>query len=187
VTLSNEVECDEAYVIAGHKGQPEVVQPKERKGRRRRLKGQGGRGTLEKERPPVFGMIQRGGQVVINLLANVKQKTIEPLIKDTIMPGTLIYTDEYSIYARLDVWGYEHKSVNHGRGEFARDEDGDGLCEVHVNTMEGFWSLLRSWLRPHRGISQEKLPSYLGFFEFVHNVRKRGKALLPALIELLVT
>ena len=84
-------------------------------------------------------------------------------------------------------WGYNHKSVNHGRGEFARDDDGDGLCEVHVNTMEGFWSLLRSWLRPHRGISQEKLPFYLGFFEFVHNVRKRGKALLPALIELLVT
>jgi transposase-like protein len=57
----------------------------------------------------------------------------------------------------------------------------------YPNTREGFWSLLRSWLRPHRGISQEKLPLYLGFFEFVHNVRKRGKALLPALIELLVT
>ena len=54
------------------------------------------------------------------------------------------------------MWGYAHKSVNHGRGECARDEDGDGVCEVHVNTMEGFWSLLRSWLRPHRGISQEK-------------------------------
>ena len=187
MTLSHEVECDEAYVIAGHKGQPEVVKSKERKGRRRRLKGKAGRGTLEKERPPVFGMMQRGGQVVINLMANVKQKTIEPFIKDTILPGTLIYTDEYSIYARLHVWGYNHKSVNYGRGEFARDEDGDGFCEVHVNTMEGFWSLLRSWLRPHRGISQEKLPLYLGFFEFVHNVRKRGKALLPALIALLVT
>ena len=56
---------------------------------------------MEKEKPPVFGMIQRGGQVVIHLLANVKQKTIEPLIKDTIHSGTLIYTDEYSIYARL--------------------------------------------------------------------------------------
>ena len=57
----------------------------------------------------------------------------------------------------------------------------------HLHTMEGFWSLLRSWLRPHRGISQEKRPLYLGFFEFVHNVRKRGQALLGALIELLVT
>ena len=185
--LSNEVECDEAYVTAGHKGHPEVVKSKERQGRRRRLQGKAGRGTLEKERPPVFGMLQRGGQVVINLLANVKQKTIEPLIKATIVPGTRVYTDEYSMYARLQSWGYGHKSVNHGRGEFARDDDGDGVCEVHVNTMEGFWSLLRSWLRPHRGISQEQLPVSLGFFEFVHHVRWRGKALLPALIELLVT
>jgi hypothetical protein len=28
------------------------------------------------------------------------------------------------------------------------------------------------------GISQEKLPIYLGFFQFVHNTRQRGKALL---------
>lgn len=187
MTLSNEVECDEAYVIAGHKGQPEVVKSKGRTGRRRRRQGKAGRGTLEKERPPVFGMMQRGGQGVITLLANVQQKTIEPFIKDTIDPRALVYTDEYSIYARLQSWGYSHKSINHGRGEFARDDDGDGFCEVHVNTMEGFWSLLRSWLRPHRGISQEKLPLYLGFFEFVHNVRKRGKALLGALIELLVS
>ena len=185
--LSNEVECDEAYVIAGHKGQPEVVKSKERKGRRRRLKGKAGRGTLEKERPPVFGMMQRGGQVVINMLANGKQKTIEPVIKEPIAPGALVYTDEDGIYARWSLWGYGHKRVNHGRGAYARDEDGDGLCEVHVNTMEGVWSLLRSWLRPHRGLSPEKLPLSLGCFEFVHNVRKRGKALLPALIELLVT
>jgi transposase len=52
--------------------------------------------------------------------------------------------------------------------------------------MEGFWSLLRSWLRPHRGISQEKLPLCLGFFQFVHNTRRRGKALLGALSAALV-
>src|SRR3954449_739077 len=68
-------------------------------------------------------------------------------------------------------WGYQHKTVCHARGEYARDEDGDGFCEGHVNTMEGFWSLLRSWLRPHRGISQDKLPLYLGFFQVVHTGR----------------
>jgi transposase len=120
------------------------------------------------------------------MLENVKQITIKPFIKAIITPGTKVFTDEYDIYWRLSQWGYEHKTVNHGAGEFARDEDGDGFHEVHVNTMEGFWSLLRSWLRPHRGISQEKLPIYLGFFEFVHNVRKRGKALLGSLVQLLV-
>ena len=187
MTLSYAGECDDTYVSAGHTGQPEGIKSQGRKGRRRRRQGKGGRGTVEQARPPVFGMLPRGGQVVISRLAKVKQKTIELFIKETRAPGALVYPDEYGIYARLSMWGYSHKSVNHGRGEYARDEDGDGLCEVHVNTMEGFWSLLRSWLRPHRGISQEKLPLYLGFFEFVHNVRKRGKALLGALIELLVT
>jgi transposase len=49
-----------------------------------------------------------------------------------------------------------------------------------------FWSLLRSWLRPHRGISQAKLPDYFGFFQFVHNARQRGKALFGTLIAALV-
>ena len=120
------------------------------------------------------------------MLPNVQQITIEPVIAASVVPGTLIHTDEYNAYARLPAWGYPHKTVCHAHGEYARDEDGDGFCEIHVNTIEGFWSLLRSWLRPHRGISQDKLPLYLGFFQFVHNVRRRGKALLSALVSGLV-
>ena len=83
-------------------------------------------------------MLQRGGQVVINRLAHVQQKPIEPFMKDTIVPGMRVSTAEDSMYARLQSWGYGHKRVNPGRGECARDEEGDGFCEVHVNTMEGF-------------------------------------------------
>jgi transposase-like protein len=120
------------------------------------------------------------------MLPNVQQATIKPVITASVQPGTTMYTDEYDIYHRLSQWGYPHETVNHSTGEYARDDDGDGFHEVHVNTMEGFWSLLRSWLRPHRGISQERLPLYLGFFEFVHNVRRRGKALLPSLLGVFV-
>src|SRR3954447_25564883 len=157
-----------------------------RLGRRRRLAGAPGRGTLAKDKPPVLGLVQRGGQVVLRMLANVRQKTIGPIIGAAVARNTLVYTDEYDIYARLEEWGYGHKTVCHARGEYARDEDGDGFCEVHVNTMEGVWSLLRSWLRPRRGVSQEKLPLYLAFFQFVHNARCRGKALLGELVTALV-
>jgi transposase len=132
-------------------------------------------------------MIQRGGQVALCMLADVRQRTIQPIIAATVVRGARVHTDEYDIYARLQAWGYGHKTVCHARGEYARDKDGDGFCEIHVNTLEGVWSLLRSWLRPHRGISQDKLPFYLAFFQFVHNVRRRGKALLGALITALVT
>jgi transposase len=174
------------YVVAGHKGQPAKVAQAGREGRRRRLRGKRGRGTLEGDKPPVLGLLQRNGEVYIQMLPNVQQVTIQPVITQVVCAGSLIYTDEYDIYNRLPEWGYQHKTVNHSIGEYARDEDGDGFHEVHVNTLEGFWSLLRSWLRPHRGISQEKLPWYLGFFEFVHNVRRRGKALLHALVAALV-
>jgi hypothetical protein len=56
IQLKGQVECDEVYVTAGHKGQPAAVK-KGRKGRRRKRKEARGRGTLATEKPPIFGMI----------------------------------------------------------------------------------------------------------------------------------
>ena len=69
------------------------------------------------------------------MLENVQQTTLKPLILATIAPGTTVYTDEYDIYARLPEWGDGHKTVCHSRGEYARDEDGDGFHEVHVRLL----------------------------------------------------
>jgi transposase len=91
------------------------------------------------------------------MLANVQQATIKPIIKAAVANDTLVvHTDEYSIY--VPAWGHGHKTVCHARGEYARDEDGDRFCEIHINTMEGFWSLLRSWLRPHRASRKTSCP-----------------------------
>jgi transposase len=51
--------------------------------------------------------------VVLHMLANVQQKTIQPIIGATVATGTRIYTDEYDVYARLEAWGYQHKTVCH--------------------------------------------------------------------------
>jgi len=119
----------------------------------------------------------RGGDVAMTMLANVQQATITL--------GAGILTDAYDIYARLQAWGYTHKTVGHLSGKYARDDNDDGFHDVHVHTIEELWSLLRAWLRPHRGISQEHLPCYLGFSEFVYHARRRGKAWLDSLVELL--
>ena len=42
-------------------------------------------------------MIQRTGEVVLRMLADVKQATIGPLIEKIITPGSVVYTDEYDI------------------------------------------------------------------------------------------
>ena len=90
VSLTDEVAWDEVYVVAGHKGQPEAGAAEGRPGRRRRLKGQRGGGTRATEKTPIFGMLQRGGQVVIERLDKGQQKSIQPLIEQTIHKGPLL-------------------------------------------------------------------------------------------------
>ena len=45
------------------------------------------------------------------MLANVQQATIRPVIEATVASGALVHTDEYDVYARLEDWGYGHKTV----------------------------------------------------------------------------
>ena len=94
---------------------------------------------------------------VIVLPTYNERDNLERVVEGNTAALSTVYTDEWAAYDRLPELGRGHAAVCHtpGRREWARDDDGDGFCEVHVNTMEGFWSLLRSWLRPHRGISQE--------------------------------
>jgi len=76
--LEGTVECDEVYVVAGHQGHPSAVRKQHRKGRRNRLKGARGRGTLEKEKPPVFGRISVAGK---SSSAGSKTSTRSPFIR----------------------------------------------------------------------------------------------------------
>jgi transposase len=65
------------------------------------------------------------------------------LILKTVTAETQVYTDEDSIYNRLEEWVFLYKTVNHSAGEYTCDKDGDGFCEVYSNTIEGFWSHLQ--------------------------------------------
>jgi hypothetical protein len=70
--------------------------------------------------------------------------------------GSVVNTDEWGAYRHLPQADRLHRTVNHNpRGpEWARDDDGDGIREVHGNTMEGIWTGLRNFLRPFRGVSK---------------------------------
>jgi hypothetical protein len=47
----------------------------------------------------------------------------------------------------------------------AKDDDGDGVREVHVNTSEGFWTGLRNFVHPFRGVNKVYLQQYVGIDE----------------------
>jgi len=121
-------------------------------------------------------MIPRGGEGGMRRREHVPPRTITPLLQATMAPGPCLDTDADAIDRRLEPGGDAPASVGHSRGEDARDADGEGVHAVHVQTLEGLCSRRRSWLRPHRGLSPDHWPLYVGFCAFVHNVRRRGKA-----------
>ena len=49
---------------------------------------------------------------------------------------TVVYTDEYDIYARLPEWGYTHRTVCHADEEFAQDCVDDDRA---VDSIETSW------------------------------------------------
>jgi transposase-like protein len=68
-----------------------------------------------------------------------------------------------------------------GKEEWARDDDGDGIREVHTNPIEGIWTDLRNFLRRFRGVHKKYLSQYVCIFEWAHNTKSISKEYLRAL------
>src|SRR5206468_8510616 len=87
-------------------------------------------------------------------------------------PDTMVYTDAWVGYQPLSRRGRRHATVNHEQGEYARDDDGDGIREVHCNTLEGIWTGLRNFLRPFRGVNKAYLEQYVSIFQWSYNLKE---------------
>lgn len=149
--LEGVVECDETYVG----------------GRRKGVK----RGRFIGHKTPVFGILQRNGRLFITPVPDAKRKTIEPIIHANVKRGTRVMTDEWWAYTKLKSAGYKHGVVKHKIREYV---NGD----IHVNSLEGAWSLLK---RSFRGVyhrpSKKHMEKYCKEFEFKYNTRNDSQTM----------
>jgi transposase len=161
------VEADELYHTAGQKGQAKHGGKKAlgRRARGRRKKREPGRGHYDKDRPAIIAWVSRQGAVVIQATRDFTVKTVQKAADVAVHAGSRLYTDSASSYRALK--GYRHEFVNHTQKEYARGE-------VHENRAECLFSLLKPYLRVFRGIGKCNLPGYLGFFQFLRNMRQRN-------------
>lgn len=176
------VEADEAYQNAGEKGVPH--EDPENPPRRRANKVRG-HGTMANDRPPIIGVVGReSGEARLDVAENADQKTLNTFVVKNTKRGAVVNTDEWSGYDRLPRHGRGRVSVCHtpGKREWARDDDGDGVREVHNNTMEGLWTGVRNFLRPFRGVNKWYLKQYVAMCEWAYNVREATSDFLRALL-----
>jgi transposase len=154
LTLAGTVEVDETY-IGG-----------------REAKMMGGKG-----KEAVIGMVERQGRVKATHVENRQTHIVLNQVKKNVAKGTRLMTDEFKVYKKTPLLGYQHASVKHGKKHYARKGD------VHTNTIEGFWSQLkRSLDGTYHVVSPAYLQSYVDEFSFRYN---RRTSALPMFFHLL--
>jgi len=121
-----------------------------------------GRGPQGKE--VVFGMVERGGKVIAGHVDTRKKNQLQPLIRGRIEAGTAIFSDELKSYDGLEA-DYQHAVINHAV-EYVNGN-------VHTNTMENFWSLLKRGLHgTYISVEPFHLFRYIDEQAFRYNTRK---------------
>lgn len=146
--FKGEVEMDESYFGA------------------QRIRGKRGRGARGKT--IVFGLLKRGGKVYVEVVPNVKRKTLMQVIEQKVDKESVVYTDGYRSYDGLVDWGYKHHyRVNHGQDEFVSKAN----KRNHVNGIESFWGYAKHRLSKFQGIMKDDFYLYLKECEFRFNMR----------------
>jgi transposase len=132
-------------------------------------------------------VVSRGtGEIVLRVVERTDGATLTGFVTGHTADGAMVYTDEWCGYRGLPATHRGHATVNHtpGQREWARDDDGDGVREVHDNTLEGLWAALRTFLRPFRGVSKHYLSQYVAVFQLVYNRKVAGPETLRRLLDL---
>lgn len=149
------VEADETYVG----------------GVRRGKRGRGAEGKTV-----VFGMVQRKGQVIAKVVADVKAQTLLPVIREKVLDRSVVYTDELLSYDALGRMGYDHRRIHHASKVYV-------MGDVHTNTIEGFWSLVKRGISGvNHAVSGKYLQSYLNEYAFRYNRREQEEPMFDSFL-----
>lgn len=127
-------------------------------------------------------MARHSGEVRYFVRERSDAATCLSIVQSTVPAGArllspILYTDEWNGYGGVSGLGIGHGTVRHGRDaegrrEWARDDDGDGVREVHCNTCEGAGAGLRTFLRVFRGVHKFYLAEYVACYETMTNAKR---------------
>ncbi|MEX2237468.1 MAG: IS1595 family transposase [Dehalococcoidia bacterium] len=162
--LTGTVEVDETWIGGKPRYRAGGPQPARRADGSRRP----GRRTRAEapNQKPVIGMVERGGRVRAFAVPHVGRRVAQPLVQAHVMPASLVYTDAANAYDLLEGKGYRHERIHHEAKVYV---DGD----IHTNTIEGFWSLLKNGIAGvYHSVSAKHLQAYVNEYAFRYNHRK---------------
>ena len=134
------------------------------------------RSGLATDERTVFAMVERKGNVVARHVGGPTTLQVEPHIKEHVLPGSMIYTDQAAIYKPMGTKGYPHRRINHSARIYV---EGD----THTQTIDGWFGLLKNGIRAtHHGVSLKWLQGYLNEYAWRWNRRDNGRSMFHDLL-----
>jgi transposase len=174
LTVSGVVEMDEAYIGGKRMWMTNA--------RKRDMPATDWRAN----KTPVFGIAERGkdgkpGRMIALVAPDIGTIRLMQHAERRVLPASTVYTDEYTSYDGLARRGYTHKRVRHQQNVYV-------IGDVHTNTVEGFWSLLKRGISGvYHGVSTKHLQAYVDEYVFRYNNRgATGRGMFDAFLDLAV-
>lgn len=156
-TLSGTTEADETYLGGQWKNKRVHI---------RRQGTKCGRGTSKQG---IFGLVGREQEHARTwLVPNTRIVTTRPYIIRVVAKGSRVYTDGFKGYRTLPRYGYRHAWVDHEAGEYVRGE-------VHTQTLDGYWGLLKNFLAAKGGVQRKYLYRFVGEHQWRYNFRNLSR------------
>jgi transposase-like protein len=158
--LKGEVEIDETYVG----GRPRAGEIKSRQDIR----------AFTERKAKVLGMVERGGKVAALVVPNQTGAALHPRIREKVLPESVVYTDDHRTFRRLGQDFRTHHRIAHSEKVYV-------VGNVHTNTIEGFFSLLKNGIRGvYHSVSSKHLQDYINEYAFRYNHRGDGAPMFAA-------
>ncbi|MCC6838371.1 MAG: IS1595 family transposase [Bacteroidia bacterium] len=160
--LEGMVEFDEAY-IGGKKKR--LTKEQEAEPNLSKITTKRGRGT---SKTPIVGAVEKKGKVYVKIIEKLTSRNLLAMLKERVKTeDSIVITDDFRSYKKFDET-VEHITIKHSEGY------GKGVKTI--NTIEGFWSILKGGIRGnYRALSKKYLPFYLAEFSYKYNNRNVQK------------
>lgn len=171
IRLEGMIEFDEAYL--GGKSRKKSKSSPDNEANLAQVDIKRGRGT---KKIPVVGAVEKKGRVYLKIIEKLTGRNLLAMLKQRVnTEDSIVITDSFRSYDKFDEV-VEHIKINHSEGH------GKGVRTV--NTIEGFWSLIKNGIKgSYRSISKKYLPFYLAEFSYKYNNRHLQNGAFEKLLE----
>jgi len=152
--LKNEVAIDETLIGGKNKN------------RHKNKKVPHSQGRSWKDKVPVLGILEKGGNLITQVVPNVQMRTLVPIIKANVKEGSILNTDEWYVNSGLGKW-YKHQIVNHSAKQYVNGK-------ASTNSAENVWTHFKNLIHGtyHNNVSDKYLQNYADEFTFRFNTKK---------------